>query len=73
MSADLDGTCLCTIRREQMGVISSATRPALTCVHAQLLVFANLYSSEQDVQQHILWLNDHSSLTCQCRSGGLIM
>jgi len=36
-----------------------------------LLMFANLCSSV--LQQHILWLNDHSSLTCQCRSGGLVM
>lgn len=71
MSADLHGTCPCTIHHEQIGVISSAMRRALTCAYAQLLVFVNLYSSE--LQQHILWLNNHSNLTCQCRSGGLVM
>jgi len=36
MSADLHGTCLCTIHHEQIGVISTA----LTCAYARLLVFA---------------------------------
>lgn len=67
MSADLHGTCQCTVHHEQIGMISSA----LTCAYAPLLVSARSYSSK--LQHCILWLNEQSSLTCQCRSGGLFM